>query len=143
MLEIREFFGEWKETTKEQAESFYKTFCEGATTIKWEDRQKYFNEHHIRGGHVMVNGKIETTEERKKRIFNHYKNRLTTEVKDKSKSENVRFIVIECLCSSPKIDPFVMAASIIKDGIVILFDDTSISKKDNQEKERKVNKLLI
>lgn len=37
----------------------------------------------------------------------------------------------------------IMAASIAKDGIVILFDDTSISKKENQVKERKVNKLLV
>ena len=142
MLEIKAFFGEWKEATKEQAESFYKTFCEGATAIKWEDRRKYFNEHHIRGGHVMVNGKVETTEEQKERIFNHYKNRLITEVRDGSKSENIRFNVIEYLCSFPKIDPFVMAASIVKDGIIILFDDTSISKKENQAKERKVNRLL-
>lgn len=141
MLEIKAFFGEWKETTKEQAESFYKIFCDGATAIKWEDRQKYFNENHIRGGHVMLNGKVETTEEQKERIFNHCKNRLTTEA-DGRKSESVRFNVIEYLCNFPQIDPFMMAVSIIKDGITILFDDTSISKKDNQAKERKVNKLL-
>lgn len=63
MLEIKAFFGEWKEATKEQAESFYKTFCEGATAINWEDRQKYFNEHHIKGGHIMLNGKVKITEE--------------------------------------------------------------------------------
>lgn len=142
MLEIKAFFGEWKEATKEQAESFYKIFCEGATAIKWEDKQKYFNEHHIRGGHVMLNGKVETTEEQEERVFQAYKNRLTTEVRNASISENVRFNVVEYLCSFPKIDPFVMAASIIKDGITILFDDTSISKKENQSKERKVNKLL-
>lgn len=143
MLEIKAFFGEWKEVTKEQAESFYKTFCKGSTAIKLQDKQECFNKHHIRGGHIMANGKVETTEEQKERIFNHYKNRLTTEVRDGSKSENVRFNVIEYLCSFPQIDPFVMAASLIKDGIVILFDDTSISKKDNQAKERKVNKLLV
>lgn len=142
MLEIKAFFGEWKEATKEQAESFYKIFCEGATAIKWEDKQKYFNEHHIRGSHVMLNGKVETTEEQKERVFQAYKNRLTTEVRNASISENVRFNVVEYLCSFSKIDPFVMAASIIKDGITILFDDTSISKKENQSKERKVNKLL-
>ena len=47
MLEIKAFFGEWKEATKEQAERFYKTFCEGSAAIKWEDKQKYFNEHFI------------------------------------------------------------------------------------------------
>ena len=35
-----------------------------------------------------------------------------------------------------------MAASIAKDGITILFDDTSISKKENIAKKRKVKKLL-
>lgn len=142
MLEIKTFFGEWKEVTKEQAESFYKVFCEGATTIKWKDRQKYFNDHHIRGGHIVLNGKVETTEEQDERVFQSYKNRLTTEVRNASKNEDIRFNVIEYLCSFPKIDPFVMAASLIKDNIVILFDDTSISKKENQAKERRVNKLL-
>lgn len=143
MLEIKAFFGEWKEVTKEQAESFYKVFCEGATAIKWKDRQKYFNDHHIRGGHIILNGKVETTEEQKERVFQAYKNRLTTEVRNASKNEDIRFNVIEYLCKFPEIDPFVMAASIIKDGITILFDDTSISKKDNQAKKRKVNKLLV
>ena len=142
MLEIKAFFGEWKEVTKEQAESFYKTFCDGSTNIKCQDKRDYFNKHHIRGGHIMAIGKAETTEEQKERVFQAYKNRLTTEVRDGSKTENIRFNVIEYLCSFPKIDPFVMAASIVKDGITILFDDTSISKKDNQAKERKVNKLL-
>lgn len=142
MLEIKVFFGGWKEVTKEQAENYYKTFCNGATAIKWKDRQKYFNEHHIRGGHIMSTGKVETTEEQKERVFQVYKNRLTTEVRNASKNEDIRFNVVEYLCSFPKIDPFVMAASIIKDGITILFDDTSISKNDNQAKERKVKKLL-
>ena len=90
----------------------------------------------------MCDGRAETTEEQKERVFNHYKNRLITEVREASQNQNLRFNGIEYLCSFPEIDPFVMAASIIKDGITILFDDTSISKKDNQAKERKVNKLL-
>ena len=90
----------------------------------------------------MANGKVETTEEQQERVFQSYKNRLTTEVRNASKNEDIRFNVIEYLCSFPKIDPFVMAASLIKDNIVILFDDTSISKKENQAKERRVNKLL-
>ena len=143
MLEIKAFFGEWKEVTKEQAESFYKTFCEGSTAIKLQDKQEYSNKHHIRGGHIVANGKVETIEEQQERIFNHYKNRLITEVRNASKNKSIRFNCIEYLCSFPKIDSFVMAASIIKEGITILFDDTSISKKDNQAKERKVNKLLV
>lgn len=142
MLEIKLYFGDWKEATKEQAESFYKTFCDGATGIKGEDRQKYFNDHYIRGGHIMLNGKVETTEEQKERIFNYYKNKLVIGERNIKKKE-VRFISVEYLCSFSKIDPFVMAASIINDGIVVLYDNSSISKKENKAKERKVNKLLV
>ncbi len=142
MLEIKAYFGDWKEVTKEQAEKFYKIFCDGATAVKLEDRHKYFNEHHIRGGHIILNGKVETIEEQKERIFQHYKNRLTTEVRNASKNENIRFNVVEYLCGFPKIDPFVTTASLVKDGISILYDDTSISKKENEMKKRKVEKLL-
>lgn len=141
MLEIKTFFGDWKEVTKEQAERFYKTFREGSTNIKQKDKHKYFNEHHIRGGHVMLNGKVETAEEQKERVFNHYKNRLINEVRSASGNENIRFNCIEYFCN-PKIDPFIMAASIAKDGITILYDDSSISKEENKAKERKVKKLL-
>jgi hypothetical protein len=63
MLEIKSFLGEWKAVTKEVAENFYKHFCKHATAIRWEDKQKYFNENHIRGGHVEFNGKIKIDEE--------------------------------------------------------------------------------
>lgn len=85
----------------------------------------------------MLNGKVETTEEQKERVFKTYKNRLI-----KESNVMTRFNCIEYLCSFPKINPFIMAASIAKDGITILFDDTSISKKENIAKERKVKKLL-
>ncbi len=143
MLEIKAFFGEWKEATKEQAERFYKTFCEGSAAIKWEDKQKYFNEHFIRGGHVMVDGTVETMEEQKERVLQAYKNRLIKDVREASNNKDLRFIVIEYLCGFSKIDPFVMAASIAKDGIKILFDDSSIIKSVNRLKERKVEKLLF
>lgn len=137
MLEIKAYFGEWKEATKEQAESFYKTFCKGSTGIKCQDKRDYFNKHHIRGGHIMAIGKAETTEEQTERVFKHYKKRLEDNTNGK-----VRFSVIEYLCSFPKIDPFVMAASIINDDITILYDDSSISNKENEAKQRKVNRLL-
>lgn len=142
MLEIKAYFGDWKEVTREQAEHFYKTFCECATALKWDEKRKVFNEKHIRGGHVLLNGKVETEEERQERIFQHCKNRLTKEVRDASKNENIRFITIEYLCSFPLINPFVMAASIINDGMTILFDDSSISREENKAKERQVKKLL-
>jgi len=85
----------------------------------------------------MRANRTETAEEKKERIFQAYKKRL---IGDSDK--NIRFIVIEYLCSFPKINPFEMAASIAKDGITILYDDSSISKADNRAKESKVNKLL-
>ena len=85
----------------------------------------------------MLNIRIETVEEKQERIFNSYKNRLI-----EGSNGNIRFNVIECLCSFPKIDSYVMAASIKKDGITILYDDSAISKKENRRKEKQVNKLL-
>lgn len=138
MLKIKAYFGEWKEATREQAEHFYNTFCECATALKGDEKRKHFNKCHIRGGHVLMNGTVETTEEQKERIFQHYKNRLINEVRDTSGNEKIRFNVIEYLCSFPKINPFVMAASITNEGITILFDDSSISREENRRKEREV-----
>ena len=90
----------------------------------------------------MTNTRIETEEEKKERVFQHYKNRLIKEVRNTSGNENIRFNCIEYLCSFPKIDPYVMAASIANDGITILFDDSSISREENRRKEKQVNKLL-
>ena len=90
----------------------------------------------------MLNIRIETAEEKKKRVFQYYKNRLIKEVRNMSGNENIRFICIEYLCRFPKIDPYVMAASIKKDGITILYDDSSISREENRRKEKQVNKLL-
>ena len=141
MLEIKAYFGEWKEATKEQAEHFYNTFCECATALKGDEKRKHFNKCHIRGGHVLMNGTVETTEEQKERVFQSYKKDLL-KVKETSGNEGIRFNVIEYVCSFPKINPFVMAASIINEGITILFDDSSISKEENRRKERQVKKLL-
>lgn len=86
----------------------------------------------------MLNTRIETAEEKQKRIFKVYKNRLL-----KESNGETRFNCIEYLCSFPKIDPFVMASSLMKEGITILYDDSSISRAENRAKENKVNKLLV
>lgn len=85
----------------------------------------------------MLDTRMETAKEKQERIFKAYKNRLL-----KESSGKIRFNVIKYLCSFPKIDPFVMAASITKDGITILYDDSSISRAKNRAKENKVKKLL-
>lgn len=142
MLEIKAYFGEWKEATKEQAEHFYKTFCECATALKGNEKREHFNKCHIRGGHILLDGTVETTEEQKERIFQYYKQDLI-KTKEASKNVGLRFNVIEFVCSFPKIDPFVMAASIKKDGVIILFDDSSISLQENKKKERKVATIAV
>lgn len=78
--------------------------------------------------------KNETAQEKEERIFNAYKKRL-------SKDGKTRFNVVEYLCRFPKIDPYKMAASLINDGITVLFDDTSISVSENKRKEKRVLKL--
>ena len=93
-------------------------------------------------GHFFLNGQFETSEEQKERMFQIYKQDLI-KTKETSKNIGLRFSVIEYVCSFPKIDPFVMAAHIAKDGITILYDDSSISQSENKAKERKVKQITI
>ena len=77
----------------------------------------------------------ETQAEKEVRIFNTYKNILM-------KDNSCRFNVVEYLCSFPKINPYLMAASLIESGIKIVYDDSSISKAENEKKQRKVKRFL-
>lgn len=94
-------------------------------------------------GHFLLNGNFETTEEQKESVFQVYKNRLKNEIRNASQNEKIRFICIEYLCNFPKIDPYVMAASLMKDGINIVYDDSSISRAENNAKEKRVKQLTI
>ena len=79
----------------------------------------------------------ETLQEKEERMFEDYKKQL-------EKGFNyVRFNVIEYQCHFPKIDPYKMAIAIKKDGLSILFDDSSISIKENLQKERKFMNLYL
>lgn len=80
----------------------------------------------------------ETAQEKETRIFNIYKNRIKNEL-----GETVRFICIEYLCRFPKIDSYKMAAILSAEGVKIIYDDSSISIAENQNKERKVKKMMI
>lgn len=74
---------------------------------------------------------------KKKRIFEHYKQLF-------EKGFNyVRFNVIEYQCRFSKIDPYKMAVAIKRDGLAILFDDTSITIKENLQKEKKFMKMYL
>lgn len=72
-------------------------------------------------------------EDKSKRIFNYYKNSLIN-TSNRTNPGNIRYNVIEYVCSFPSIDPVEMAASLQKDGYTILFDDSSITTKQNKAK---------
>lgn len=80
----------------------------------------------------------ETAAEKEKRMFEIYKKDLERIGK---KMGQVRMIVIEYVCSFPKINPYKMAALIIFDGFNVVFDDSSISQKENEIKRKAVEKL--
>lgn len=138
MLEVKTFLGDWKSVTRKEAESFYALFIKHATAIKTSEQNAYFNTHHIRGGHAMLTGEVETNEEKEVRLFQSYKKDL---VKLASKHGRLRFNCIEHTCSFPNINPYEMGASLVKDGIEIVYDDSSISKLDNATKKNRVEKI--
>jgi len=74
-----------------------------------------------------------------KRIFEHYKNRL---INEGGRKENIRFNVIQYLCSFPRINPVEMAAALTTEGYSVLYDDTSITSAENEANKRRVDKML-
>ena len=81
----------------------------------------------------------ETREQKEIRMFNFYKKELE---KLNERNTFLRFNVIEYLCSFPKICPYKMAAVLSSEDIKIVYDDSSISKAENQKKERKVKRMI-
>ena len=79
----------------------------------------------------------ETREQKEQRIFNFYKKDLEKLAINKE----IRFLCIEYVCSFPKINPYKMAALIVSDGFKVVFDDSSISQKENERKQKAVEKL--
>lgn len=80
----------------------------------------------------------ETAEQKEMRIFNFYKKDLEELGKEHGQ---IRMICIEYVCSFPKINPFEMAKTLKDDGYNILFDDSSISRAENEKKRRKIEKI--
>nr|DAN27846.1 MAG TPA: hypothetical protein [Caudoviricetes sp.] len=80
----------------------------------------------------------ETAEQKEIRIFNIYKKDLEKLGKEHGQ---IRMNCIEYVCSFPKINPFKMAKTLKDDGYNILFDDSSISRAENEKKRRKVEKI--
>lgn len=80
----------------------------------------------------------ETAQEKEIRMFNLYKKDL-----EKLGKENgyIRMNVIEYVCSFPQINPYKMAKSLKDSGYNIVYDDSSITKAENEKKRRKVEKI--
>lgn len=75
------------------------------------------------------------------RIFELYKNRIIEE-RHETCGNGIRFNAIQYLCSFPNLDPVEMSASLILDGYQILFDDSSISKEENERNRRIVEQFV-
>lgn len=82
--------------------------------------------------------RIETEEQKKSRIFEHYKQYIKKPV---NKGGCIRFIVIEYVCRFADINAFKMGAELKKDGYIIVFDDSSISERENERKRKAVEKI--
>lgn len=82
----------------------------------------------------------ETAEEKRIRIFDSYKKDLEKLGKEHGQ---IRMNCIEYVCSFPKINPFEMAKALKNSGYNVVFDDSSISKAENEKKRRKVENFAI
>lgn len=80
----------------------------------------------------------ETAEQKEIRMFNFYKKDLEKLGKE---GGYLRMNVIEYVCSFPKINPFEMAKALKNSGYNVVFDDSSISRAENEKKRRKVEKF--
>lgn len=72
-------------------------------------------------------------------MFDYYKKEFE---EIKKRFGFLRFITIEYICGLDGVDPYEMAAALSAEGIKILYDDSSITKEENEKKERKVKKLI-
>ena len=76
-----------------------------------------------------------TAEEKEKRIFDSYKNDL---MKLHKQHEQIRFNVIQYVCSFPGINPFEIAYTLMTENCNVVFDDSSISKRENEKLRKQV-----
>lgn len=85
----------------------------------------------------MIN---ETPQEKEFRIFNFYKKEFE---KLSGESRKIRMICIEYTCSFPKINAYKMASALLSSGYNIVFDDSSISERENDKKRKKVENWRV
>ena len=76
-------------------------------------------------------------------MFEAYKRRLMTEGVPAGEAKRwTRYNVVQYLCSFPALDADEMAAALIREGVEIKFDDSSISATDNAKHQRRVMRLV-
>ena len=76
-------------------------------------------------------------------MFEAFKRRLMTEGAQPGKVKQwTRYNVVQYLCSFPKLDPDEMAAALIREGVDVRFDDSSISAEDNAKHQRRVMRIV-
>lgn len=83
---------------------------------------------------------LSAKEDNARRIFGSYKRDLIRTAEASGRTQELRYNCIQYLCQFPGIDPAEMAASLQHDGFTILFDDSSISAKENATNRAAVNK---
>ena len=83
---------------------------------------------------------LSAKEDNARRIFESYKRDLIRTAKISGRPQELRYNCIQYLCQFPGIDPAEMAASLQHDGFTLLFDDSSISAKENAANRAAVNK---
>ena len=80
----------------------------------------------------------------KEAMFEAYKHRLMTEGTRPGETKQwTRYNVIQYLCQRPGINPDEMAAALTREGMEIMYDDSSISTADNATHRRRVERLLV
>lgn len=83
---------------------------------------------------------LSAKEDNGRRIFGSYKRDLIRTAEISGRPQELRYNCIQYLCQFPGIYPAEMAASLQNDGFTILFDDSSISAKENATNRAAVNK---
>ena len=79
----------------------------------------------------------------KEQMFEAYKRRIMTEgLKPGEIRLSTRYNVIQYLCSFPALDADEMAAAVIREGVEVKFDDSSISQRENAAHQRRVMRLV-
>lgn len=83
---------------------------------------------------------LSAKEDEARRIFCSYKRDLIRTAEISGRPQDLRYNCIQYVCQFPGIDPAEMAASLQNDGFTILFDDRSISTRENAANRASVNK---